>query len=156
MNTLAEEAARDAWDARQWELHSEWEPVSLGSPAAGAALTVTVPGSVQWEVLSASFTFTASANAADRVPFIAFLDQSGVSVGSFGTPFKLVATNVSRVSFGVGATQYGADSAARIGSGIPCLRLGDGMRVQLSATLIDTADTITAARLFVRQWRVRD
>ncbi len=150
------ETAERTEDYLAWELHGEYEPITLGSPAAGAALTVTVPGSVQWEVLSASWLYTASANAATRIPFISFLDQSGVTVGAFGSPFTVVATNAVQVSFGVGVTQFGANSSARMGGGIPCLRLADGMRIQFSATLIDTADTITAARLFVRQWRVRE
>lgn len=139
-----------------YTLHAEHLPVSIPTPAVGAAATMTVPGSVQWEVLSISWTYTASSNAATRIPFLAFLDTAGASVGSFGSPFTVVATNVAQVSFGVGATQFGANSSARMGGGIPAMRLGDGMRVQLSATLIDSADTITAARMFVRQWRVRE
>lgn len=138
----------------QWELHGEWEPVALSSPAAGAALTYTVPGATQLAVLSASFTYTASANAANRIPFISFLDQSGVPVGKFASPYKLVANDVSRVSFGVGVDQFGADSAANMGCGIPELRLRDGMQVQLSAAAINATDTLTLARLYVRQWRV--
>ena len=60
-----------------FELHGTHRAVSLPSPAAGAALTVTVPGAVQWEVISFSFLYTASANAATRIPFITFLDASG-------------------------------------------------------------------------------
>jgi hypothetical protein len=139
-----------------WTLYSEWEPVALSSPAAGAGLTYTVPGSTQVEVLSASFTYTASANAANRIPFLSFLDQSGVAVGSFGTPYKLVANDASRVSFGVYVSSFGADSAARIGSGIPPMRLASGMQVLLSATAINVSDQISTARLYVRQWRVRE
>jgi len=138
-----------------WTLHGEQEPVTLGAPAAGAALTYTIPGSVELEVLSISFTYTASGNAADRIPFLQFLDTSGVSVGDYGTPYKLVASDASRVTFAVGIQSFGADSAVRMGTGIPPLRLGDGMRVRVTATAIDAADTITAARMYVRQWRVR-
>jgi hypothetical protein len=73
-----------------------------------------------------------------------------------GTPFKLVATNGSRVTFAVGIVQFGADSAIRMGAGIPCLRLGDGMNISITATGIAATDTITNARLFVRQFRVRE
>jgi hypothetical protein len=139
-----------------WTLYSEWEPIALSSPAAGAGLTYTVPGSTQVEVLSASLTYTASGNAANRIPFLSFVDQSGVAVGSYGTPYKLVASDVSRISFGVGANQSGADSAARISTGIPALRMQAGMQVLLSATAINVTDQISAARLYVRQWRVRE
>jgi hypothetical protein len=139
----------------EWRLHYSHEPVALAAPPAGQALTYTVPGAVEQEVLAVSFTYTASAAPANRVPFVQFLDQGGGIVCEVATPFLLVATNVARVTFGVGMQQFGANSAARLGAGIPPLRLGDGMRVRLSATAIAAADTITGARLFVRQWRVR-
>lgn len=141
--------------SREWLLHYSHEPVALPDPAAGAALTVTVPGAVEWQVLAASFTYTASGAAANRIPFIRFIDQTGVAVADVGAPFLLVATNVSRITFGVGVQQFGANSAVRIGAGIPALRLGDGMQVQLGATAIAAGDTITDARLYVKQWRVR-
>jgi hypothetical protein len=139
-----------------WSLEGEYEPVSLGSPAAGAALVYTVPGTVQQEVMSACFTFTASANAANRIPFLELLDQSGIPVASASPGFTYVATNAVICSFGVGLTSYGANASARAGAGIPLVRLRAGMQVKFSAVLIDVADTITKGRLFVRQWRTDD
>jgi len=150
-STLAEEAA-----SREWGLHGSHEFVTLGAPAAGAALTVTVPGSVEWEVLAVSFLYTADANAANRFPSLSILDQSGSGIGPICTPFKLVATDASRITFGVGIVQFGADSAAQIGCGIPPMRIQDGLRIRLTATNIQATDTIAAARLYVRQWRVRE
>ncbi len=150
------ETAEAIQDYLAWEFHGQDEPVALGSPAAGAALTVTVPGAVEWEVLAASFLYTASSNSANRIPLINFLDWGGTIFCQVKTPYKLIATNVAQVTFGVGIQQFGADSAASIGAGIPPMRIGDGLRVQLTAAAIDTADTITAARLFVRRWRLRE
>ena len=133
--------------------HWTHEPVALGSPAAGSALTYTVPPANEVLVVAVSFTFTASAQAANRIPFVQFLDQTGTAVAEVATPYKLIATNASRVTFGVGIVQFGADSAVRIGAGIPAIVLSDGMQLSLSATAIDAADTITAARMYVRQWR---
>lgn len=138
-----------------WRLHYSHEPVSLGNPAAGQALTRAVPGAVEWEIQSVSFTFTAAAAVANRIPFLQVLDTGGVAVCEVATPFLLVATNVARVTFGVGIQQFGANSAIRLGAGIPALRLGDGMRIVLGATAMQGADTITAARMYVRQWSVR-
>lgn len=139
-----------------WTLHGEHVPVTLGKPATGAALTKTVPGSVEWEILSVSFTYTAGAGVADRFPLLQFLDTTATAVAEIGTPYKLVAADASRVTFGVGIVQFGADSAARMGAGIPPLRLGDGMQLKLTATNLDATDAISAARMFVRQWRVRE
>lgn len=139
-----------------WTLHGANVSVSLDAPAAGAALTKTVPGTVEWEVMAISFLYTASAGVATRIPFVQFLDQGGVAFCDVGSPFTLVATNVSQVTFGHGITQFGANSAVRMGAGIPLMRIGNGQRIRISATAIDAADTITNARLFVRQFRVRE
>ncbi len=150
------QAEAETQDYLAWDFHGKDEPQALGSPAAGAALTVTVPGSVEWEVLAASFLFTASANAANRIPAIQFLDWSNTIFCEVKVPYKLIATNAAQVTFGVGIVQFGADSAASMGAGIPPMRIGDGLRVRLTAAAIDTADTITAARLFTRRWRLRE
>jgi hypothetical protein len=141
--------------SEEWRLHYSHEPISMGSPPAGQPLTRAVPGAIEWEIQSISFTYTASAGVANRIPFVQFLDTGGGIVCEVATPFLLVANNAARVTFGVGVQQFGANSAVRIGAGIPLLRLGDGMRVRLGATAQQAADTITGARMFVRQWTVR-
>ncbi len=137
-----------------WRLHGAHEVVALPSPAAGAALTVTVPGAVEWEIVAFSFLYTASANAATRIPFISFLDQAGVTFCKLNTTATLIATNVSQVTFAQEISAFGANSATSIGQTLPCMRIQDGLRVQVSATLIDVADTITAARMYVCQYEV--
>jgi hypothetical protein len=138
-----------------WYLHGANEVVSLPSPAAGAALTVTVPGAVQWEIVAATFLFTASANAATRVPFISFLDQAGVTFCKINTAFTVTATIAPQVTFAEGVASFGANNSTSMGNTLPQMRIQDGLRVRLSADLIDVADTITAARLYVRQYEVR-
>lgn len=142
-------------EAEYWRLHDSHEPARLSSPAVGQPLVYTVPGSVEQELLAVSFTYTCSAGVANRVPTIRFLDAGGRAFCEVGTPFLLVATNVAQVTFGVGLQQFGANSAARLGAAIPPMRLGDGLGFELTATAIQAADTITAAAMFVRQWRVR-
>lgn len=141
---------------RAWSLHGRNEVVRLDSPVAGAALTYTVPGAVEIEILSVSFTYTASANAATRIPFVQFLDQSGNTFCDVGSPYTLTANQVSRVTFGVGVQQFGANGSARMGAGIPAMILEDGLQVSLSATAINVTDTITLARMFVRQRTVQE
>lgn len=138
-----------------YQLHGSHEVVALGSPAAGSALTYTIPGAVQQTPLSIVFTYTASGNAANRFPRVRYLDWSGNPFFEAQSPFKLIATNAAVVSFAVDIAQFGADSAATMGGPIPALRLGDGLRVEISATGIDVADTITLARMFVHQYDVR-
>jgi hypothetical protein len=138
-----------------YRLHGSHEVVALPSPAAGAALTYTIPGAVQQTPVSIVFTYTASSNAANRFPRVRYLDWGGTPFFEAQSPYKLVATNVAVVSFAVDIAQFGADSAATMGGPIPALRLGDGLQIELSATNIDVTDTITLARMFVRQFNVR-
>jgi hypothetical protein len=138
-----------------WHLHGSHEVVSLPSPAAGAALTVTVPGAVQWEVVAVSFLFTASANAATRIPFVSFLDAAGVTFCKINTAFTVTATNTPQVTFAEHVASFGANNSTSMGNTLPRMRIQDGLRVQVSADAIDVADTITKARLYVRQYEVR-
>jgi hypothetical protein len=138
-----------------WRLHGSHRVVVLASPAAGAALTVTVPGAVQWEIQSVSFLYTASANAATRIPFVSFLDQTGKTFCKANTAYTITANNNSQVTFGQGLDQFGANNSASMGASIPEIRLVDGLRIQVSADAIDAADTITVARLYVCQYDVR-
>jgi hypothetical protein len=138
-----------------WNLHGSHEVVSLPSPAAGAALTVTVPGAVQWEVVAVSFLLTASANAATRIPFISFLDPSGAIFCKINTVATVTATNTPQVTFAEHVAAFGANNGSSIGNTLPRMRIQDGLRVQISADAIDVADTITKARLYVRQFEVR-
>jgi hypothetical protein len=140
--------------AEYWRLHGSHLVVSLPSPAAGAALTTTVPGAVQWDVIAVSFLFTASANAATRIPFVSFLDQGGTTFAKINTAFNFTAANHGQVTFGRDVESFGANNALSVGAAIPHIRLLDGLRVQVSADAIDVADTITAARLYVCQYDV--
>src|SRR5437762_13629270 len=100
---------------RSWELHSEHVPVVLPSATGTGGVLYTVPGAVEQLIVAISFTYTASANAATRIPFVQFLDQSGIQVCEAGSPFSLVASNVSRVSFVIGLVTVGDYYEVRLG-----------------------------------------
>jgi hypothetical protein len=138
-----------------WYWHGSNEPGRGQSPAAGAPFTHLVPGTVDQELVSVSFTYTASAGAANRVPLIRFLDQGGEAFCEVGVPFNITATNHSRVTFAETINEFGANNSARMGAGFPCMRLGDGLRFQVTADAIQAGDTITAVAFFVRQWPIR-
>lgn len=110
---------------------------------------------MQWEVVSFSFLFTASANAATRIPFISFLDQSGTTFCKINTAYTVTATIAPQVTFAQEVSSFGANNSASMGNTLPRIRLVDGLQVQVSAAAIDVADTITAARLYVCQYDVR-
>lgn len=138
-----------------WYLHQSHEPVRGASPAAGSPFTQVVPGSVEWELMSVTFTFTAAVAVATRIPRIAFLDYGGESFCTVGMPFGITASNVSSVTFAQEIAQFGAANSAHMGAPIPPLRLGDGLSFQVTADAIAAADTITKVAFFVKQWPVR-
>lgn len=129
--------------------------VEKGSGAAGAAVVFAVPGAVEWELLLASFTLTASGAVANRFPRLDLLDQDGAVFASFQTAYKLVATNVSRVTFAPGLDSFGADSLATMGQGLPKLRLYAGLAVRLTALNMAAGDVISSPALFVAQHNIR-
>ena len=138
-----------------WWLHGSHEPIRGQSPAAGAPFAYTVPGTVEQEIIAVSFTYTASAAVATRIPVIRFLDYGGESFCEVGLPFGITATNHSRVTFGLNMVQFGAANSARMGCAIPPMKLGDGLSFELTADAIAAADQISAVAFFVRQWPVR-
>lgn len=138
-----------------WYWHGSNEPSRGQNPAAGAPFTYLVPGTVNQELVAVSFTYTASAAAANRIPLIRFLDQGGRAFCEVGVPFTITATNSSRVTFGETINEFGANNSARMGAGFPCMRLGDGLRWQVTADAIAAGDLITAVAFFARQWPIR-
>ena len=144
----------EAPEPSYWRLHGSHMPVTLPTPAAGAALTYTVPGSVQMDVVSISFLYTASANVATRIPFVEVLDSGGVAVFKVNTAYTITAGTASQVTFGPDVDQFGANNAASMGSSMPKVRLLDGLRISVSADAIDGSDTITQARMYVCQYDV--
>jgi hypothetical protein len=150
MSELEEKGALE-----QWYWHGSNEPIRGQSPAPGAPFLYTVPGTVNQEIVAVSFTYTASAAAANRRPVIRFLDYGGEAFAEIGTPFTITATNVSRVTFAKNIVQFGANNSPRMGAAIPGMRLGDGLSFELTADAIAGADQISAVAFFVRQWPIR-
>ena len=87
--------------------------------------------------------------------FVSFLDATGTTFAKVNTAYNITASNHSQVTFGCDLDQFGANNAASMGASIPDVRLLDGLQIEVSADAIDSADTITAVRLFVCQYDVR-
>ena len=126
-------------------------PVSLGAPAAGAAVVYTAPSAVQVQILSACVKLVTSSQAASRVPRLVFLDQAGVSFGAYPIGYTIAASKTSRISFGVGVDSTGANDGTYIACAIPPLWLLAGCQVKLDVDAIDTADQLSEVRLYVAQ-----
>jgi hypothetical protein len=123
--------------------------------AAGAGFAFVIPGTFVTEVQALSFRLTTSADVADRVAVVSFLDATGQPYAPIAAPFTQAASLTTDYTFAVGITQFGADDAANIGAPLPALRLQAGISVAVSVVGIAAADQITRARLLLAQWPVR-
>ena len=124
-------------------------------PVVTAEVAGQLPGAVQWDLVSVSFSYVASGNAATRIPFVSFFDQSATTFCKINTAVSITASHTVQVTFAQEIGAFGAANAASMGNTLPDIRLLDGLQVQVSADAIDVADTITAVRLYVRQYDVR-
>lgn len=128
---------------RYWRLHAEHDTASIPGQSGTTPTQYTVPGAVQVDVYSVSFTYTASAAAGTRTVRLEFVDDAGNVFAPVAAAFTIIATNAATFTFGVGVQQYGANSAAYIGAGIPPVRLVDGMGFRVRCANADSGDTIT-------------
>lgn len=140
---------------RFWELHGEHEVAMIGATSGTTPAAYTVPGSVQVDVLSVSFLYTASSDAGTRTVRLEFLDGAGNVFAAAASPFTMVASDATTFTFGVGMQQFGANSAKYIGTGIPPIRLCDGYGFRVRCVNSAAADTIGPTFLNGRWHRVR-
>lgn len=132
------------------------EPITVGSPAAGAGFTHRVPGATVQKFLTVSFRMVNAAAVANRLVRVEFLDAAGAVFAAVGAPFKTTTGVTSRFTFGVGLNQYGADDAAQIGGPLPALELIGGLALRVAVANMNAGDQIDGAALFVEQTGVRE
>jgi hypothetical protein len=141
---------------RPYDADYSHEVITVGSPAVATGFSRTVPGASRWRVQSVSFVLVADANAANRIARVEYLDASGAVFAAVAAPFTVTANITSRLTFGIGIVQFGANAAAQIGASLPNLRLNPGLSVRVAVAAIQAGDQISGAALFVDQWAVRD
>jgi hypothetical protein len=141
---------------RPYDADYSHEVITVGSPVVATGFTRTVPGASRWRVQSLSFVLVADANAANRIARVEYLDAAGAVFAAVAAPFTVTANITSRLTFGIGIVQFGANAAAQIGASLPNLRLNPGLSVRVAVAAIQAGDQISGAALFVDQWAVRD
>lgn len=139
-------------------MYGEWryEPVTIGSPAVALGFTYTAPFSETTRVLGASFQLVTDANAANRIARLEYLNAAGAVFFTVASPFTVTANLTSRLNFGVGLQQFGANAAAQIGGPLPDFPLCGGLAVRLAVTAIQAGDQVQGISLYVAQRTVRD
>jgi hypothetical protein len=115
-----------------------------------------VPSSVVQRIVAVSFVLVADANAANRIARVEYLNAAGDVFFAAAAPFTVTAGVTSRLNFGIGIQQFGANAAAQIGGPLPDFMLIGGLAVRVAVASIQVGDQISAASLFADQWPIRD
>lgn len=130
--------------------------IALPSPPTGQWLYVVVPGAVEWTLLGLSFDLVNAVAAANRQPFLSIEDTEGRPFFQSAPPFHTTSGVTSRISYGVGIQQFGANDAAKIGASIPPIRLYAGLVIVAAVDNMNAGDRIRVAGMLVEQWPVRE
>jgi hypothetical protein len=141
---------------RHYDDWAQHEPVTVGAPAVATGFTHRVPGATVQRIRSVSFVLVADANAANRIARVEYLDAAGAVFAAVAAPFTVTANITSRLTFGIGIQQFGANAAAQIGGPLPDLLLQAGLAVRVAVAAIQAGDQISGASLFVDQYPIRD
>lgn len=141
---------------RHYDADYAHEPITIGSPAVATGFTHRVTGATRQRIITVSFVLVADANAANRIPRVEYLNAAGDVFAAVAAPFTVTANITSRLTFGIGIVQFGANAAAQIGASLPDLHLNAGLAVRVAVAAIQAGDQISGASLFVDQWAVRD
>jgi hypothetical protein len=126
--------------------------IPLANPGAGAEWIATVPAGAAWELLSANFSFTASAAVANRIPTVQFKDDTGVRYARINANVTVAASIGTSMSFqaGIGSTLSGnASGIALPGRDLPLMA---GHQVGSLTSALDVADVYASVVLVVREW----
>lgn len=129
---------------------------TVPQPAADAGFNFTVPGGVQWWVLSAFFTLLTSATVANR-SVDATVTVDGLQIGEFVSGFAQVASTTG--VYGLQSTGgYTAASVTTNGVmiSLPGGQLPEGTTVAVNATNLSAGDQFSACNLWIEETYVTD
>jgi len=112
--------------------------VDVPSPAAGADVTVTVPGKRAWQLLAVTATLAASSTSGNRIPTLTLEDTFGVPLARIASPTAITASSSPVCSWtpGVGA-------AVVVVASMACLTLPADWYMQPGEQLTITGHTAT-------------
>jgi hypothetical protein len=126
--------------------------VRLPNPALGATATFVVPGSRVLHLRTARAAFKASAQVANRSPFLQFLDpDGGVFQRSAATGTVVASTEqVCNYAAGLGFTTPAASGQVPVG--LPDLFLLPGMQINFGCGTIQTEDQFSGLVLYLEEF----
>lgn len=121
-------------------------------PAAGVQISETVPANARWNLLSITFSFTASATVATRL--IQLILDDGTNVyGTFLSPASVTAGLSLITTFAVGVTTTTNATSQMIAIVSPAI-LSAGFRIRTNVLNMQAGDQLTAPVYQVEEWIV--
>jgi FtsP/CotA-like multicopper oxidase with cupredoxin domain len=114
------------------------------APAAGANFSLTLPGGFIGRLLSAVFTFTSDATAANRSLRLEYDDGNGAVFAGAGAGAVIPASQTTRWRFTPNRGAADWDSNNFFYVPLPSLILMPGQKVQVNVTNIQATDALTA------------
>ena len=126
--------------------------VAVPTPAAGSDWSITVPGGVQWKILSGRGQLAASAAVATRIPEIT-LTSEGVEIGRYPCNLTLAANATSVISFSQQLGTFIPPASVVDGFvGLPWFPLTSGDVISSSTGAIQAADAWTGIRIRISEF----
>jgi hypothetical protein len=125
--------------------------VQVANPAAGVDISVTVPATSQWEVISLQATLTTGAAIGNRVPHIVISDALGHAVYNVPAVNNQAAASVKTYSAGAAIAPSDFDNSAVLV--LPYgLVLLQGWVLSTLTTALQAADQWILGNILVEEW----
>ncbi len=126
-------------------------PVSVATPATGADISYTVTGSYWLRLAALSYLFTTGSNAANRVPILEVLDETGAVLAAIPPAAAQTATLATTYTFLPNVSVVGAVLNHVAVAPLPNFFLRPGYKIVTATGAIDAADTYTKIRVVAEQ-----
>lgn len=125
--------------------------LAAAQPAAGAGVTVQVPGADYQTLICVAFRLVTSAVVGNRTPKVSVVGGDGVFVASCAAGFATTAGTTVDYSFANGLHEW--DSAGTTVASGPCpnIPLEDGDTVTVTVDGIDAGDQLSRVRVTLIQ-----
>jgi hypothetical protein len=134
-----------------------WEPETptAAQPAAGASVTVAMPGAVRWYLQAVCFRLVADANVAARTPIVTVLDGTGVARARVAAGFSTSAGTTVDYTFAHGLAEWDSGGTTIASGPGPVLFMQDGDSIVISVDGVQAGDQLSRVRVTVLQKAVR-
>lgn len=133
--------------------YESWsELVTVATPAAGAAATLTVPSDWYLELMIVRARLTTSAAVANRVPFLEYQNSDGTAFADFNSGQTIPASGAQIITWSAPHGQVVTTGNFHVNSGMQPIMLPPGFKLSISADALDPADQWDRVTLWCRKY----